>query len=82
MKITRMNVLENSNSKTKAFFDIETAEGFIVKGFKLVEGPSGLFVGSPSDKGKDGKWHDQVTVPAELKEELQNMAMKEYEEKK
>ena len=31
--------------KIKAFFDLETEEGFTVKGFKLVQGINGLFVG-------------------------------------
>ena len=31
--------------KIKAFFDLETEEGFTMKGFKLVQGINGLFVG-------------------------------------
>ena len=42
MKIDRMN--SGSWGKIKAFFDLITEDGFTLKGFKLVEGISGLFV--------------------------------------
>ena len=36
--------------KVRAFFDLKTSEGFIITGFKLVEGINGMFVGFPSQK--------------------------------
>ena len=42
MKISRMKV--GSWGKLKAFFDIETQEGFFVKGFKIIDGINGYFV--------------------------------------
>ena len=51
MNILRMNPYEG-DSKTATFFDIETTEGITIKGFTLVEGTKGLFVGMPSEKGK------------------------------
>ena len=32
--------------KIKAFFDLRTDEGFVIKGFKLIHGINGLFVGN------------------------------------
>ncbi len=81
MKITRMNPYEG-NSKTRAFFDIETQEGIVIKGFTLVEGPNGLFVSVPSDKGKDDKYYDKVILPNEIRKELNTMALQKYEELK
>ena len=81
MKISRMN-LYDGESKTKAFFDIETDESIIVKGFKLVDGANGLFVSAPSEKGKDDKYYDRVYVPKELKEQLADMAISMYNESK
>jgi stage V sporulation protein G len=78
MKIGRMNPYEGE-SKTAAFFDLETDEGIIIKGFTLVKGPHGLFVSSPQSKGKDGKYYDKVVIPDELKKELNNIALKKYE---
>jgi len=64
--------------KIRAFFDLQTQEGFTIKGFKLVEGINGLFVGFPSQKGNDDEYRDTVWAERELKEELSQLAIKEY----
>ena len=64
--------------KIVAFFDIETEEGFGIKGFKLVEGNDGRFVGFPSQE-KDGEYYDTVWANSELRKELNDLAKKEYE---
>ena len=78
MKIARMNKLENNNSKMIAFFDIETDDEILIKGFRLINGNNGLFISSPDDKGKDGKYYESVTLPKELKNTVQKMAIDEY----
>ena len=51
----------------------------VVKGFKIVEGINGLFVGNPSEYSKkDDKYYDRVFIPKELKDELEKEAIKEY----
>jgi stage V sporulation protein G len=73
--------------KVRAYFDLQTEEGFIIKGFKLVEGMNGLFVGFPSEKMKepwtndDGKvfeYRDTVWAERDLKEQVNQLAVKEY----
>jgi len=64
--------------KIRAFLDVRTDDGFVIKGFKLVEGINGLFVGFPSQKGSDGEYHDTVWAEKEIKEALTKLAMKEY----
>jgi stage V sporulation protein G len=81
MKISRLNPFDG-NSKTVAFFDVETEEGINIKGFTLVEGTNGLFVGVPSAKGKDDKYYDRVYLPKDLKEQLTEMAISLYNESK
>ena len=76
MKIVRMN--KGSWGKVKAFFDIETVEGFTIKGFKIVEGIEGEFVGFPAQE-KDGEWHDTVWAEKELKQEIRDLAKAEYD---
>ena len=79
MKIVRMNLLKSEGSgKTAAFFDIQTNDGIILKGFRLVNGSNGLFLSSPDQKGKDGKYYETVTLPKEMKSELEKMAIEEY----
>ena len=64
--------------KIKAFFDLRTEEGFVIKGFKLVQGINGLFVGNPSQKGKDDEYFDTIYAERELKDELSQMAINHY----
>lgn len=79
MKLVRMNILDNSSGGTlAAFFDIETPDGIVIKGFRLVKGPNGLFAASPSEKGKDGKYYDSVILPKPMKETLEKLALEEY----
>ena len=64
--------------KIRAFFDLQTEDGFTLKGFKLVEGINGLFVGFPSQKGSDDEYRDTIWAERDLKDELSQMAIKEY----
>ena len=77
MKISRMN--KGSWGLIKAFFDLQTEEGFTIKGFKLVEGINGLFVGFPSNKNNDGEYHDTVWADKDLKDKVNDIAKKHYE---
>jgi stage V sporulation protein G len=78
MKISRMHPFQ-SDSKTSAFFDVETEEGIIIKGFSLVQGSKGLFMSVPSDKGKDDKYYEKILIPDGMKKELNDMAVKKYQ---
>ena len=70
---------KGSWGKIKAFFDLQTEDGFTIKGFKLVEGTNGLFVGFPSQKGNDDEYHDTVWVEKEVREQVIELAKSEYE---
>ena len=67
--------------KVKGFLTIVTSEGFEMKSFKLIEGENGLFIGAPSQKGKDQdgneKWYDTVWVPKELNQTLLDLVANE-----
>ena len=78
MKIDRMN--KGNWGKIRAFFDLETDEGFTLKGFKLIESVNGLFVGFPSEKNeKDGEYYDTIWAEKELKDKLTQMVKNAYE---
>ena len=64
--------------KIKAFFDVQTEDGFVIKGFKLIHGINGLFVGFPSRKGDDEEYYDTIYAERELKDELSQMAIDYY----
>ena len=71
MKIAKMT--KGSWGNVRAFFSIETAEGLIVTGFKLVE-HEGLFVGFPSAKNKDDEYKDTVMSNKECRMKLNKLA--------
>ena len=78
MKIISMRNVDwskNGNpSQVKAILTIKCSDGFEMKNFKLVEGQNGLFVGSPSTKGKDNKYYDSIWIPQDKRNELNQEA--------
>ena len=78
--MTIENMKKGDWGKIKAFFDIKTADGFTMKGFKLVEGVNGMFAGFPSQKGNDDEYHDTVWADRDLKDEVSSLAVKVYKE--
>ncbi|MDY0082199.1 MAG: septation protein SpoVG family protein [Ignavibacteriaceae bacterium] len=79
MKIYRMNKIQSSGtSKTLAFFDIQLDNEIIIKGFRIINGSKGLFISAPDEKGKDGKFHETVILPREMKSDLEKLALDEY----
>jgi DNA-binding cell septation regulator SpoVG len=77
MKILNMRLAQGT-SALKAFFDVETTESITIKGFKVAQSATGLFVGMPSEKDQNGKWWDKVIMPKDLKAELNDLALQEY----
>ena len=79
-----MNMRKGSWGKLTAFFDVVTDEGFIMKGFKLVNGINGPFVGFPSQKGNDDEYYDTIWITDEaresLREKLNKMAVEKYDQ--
>ena len=75
MEIDRMT--KGSWGKIKAFFDVKI-QGMTIKGFKLIEGINGMFVGVPSVK-KEDKYDNIVVIEEQTMEELRTIANKYYE---
>ena len=85
MKIDRMYKLEDGQfGKLRAFFDVVTEEGIVIKGFKLIESVNGLFVGMPSQKDKENDengepvYRDTVFMERITRDKLSDLAMDEY----
>ena len=76
MKIERIN--KGSWGKVRAFFDVRTDEGFVIKGFTLVEGINGMFVGFPSKKNEQGEYFPTIWADESIKSELEQLAMRAY----
>jgi stage V sporulation protein G len=80
VKVVRMHRMPEAAGKIKAFVDIAIGD-FIVKGFKVIEGPKGIYLSMPQEKAKDGKWYSSV-FPAtkEAKNELTEAILAAYQE--
>lgn len=77
-KVTRIYKFDG-NGPTKAVCDVSIADEFVVKGFRVVEGKNGLFVGAPQESGKDGKRYSRAfPITAETKEALSQAVISTY----
>jgi DNA-binding cell septation regulator SpoVG len=77
MKIERMT--KGNWGRVKAFFDVKI-QGIIIKGFKLIEGINGNFVGVPSIKKEDDSYDNIVIIDKDVMVDLQDIANKYYEQ--
>ncbi len=78
LKVDRMTKLEGE-SKVKAFCDLVFGDMFLVKGFKIVEGEKGMFVGMPQQQSKQGKWFNVfLPVTNEIKEYISETVLQAY----
>jgi DNA-binding cell septation regulator SpoVG len=77
MEIGRMT--KGDWGKIKAYFDVEL-QGITIKGFKLIEGDQGLFVGGPSIRKEDGTYDNICIITEPQKGLLQMSAIKHYEQ--
>ena len=69
----------NGESKTKAFCDVSICGTLLVRGFTVIEGKNGPFVGMPRRQGKDGKWYETVTpLSDEVKVHLNEIVLEAY----
>ena len=69
---------KGSWGKIKAFFTVKV-NGITIKGFKLIEGMNGMFVGVPSIKKEDDTYDNTVLIDKDVMEDLKKTANKYYE---
>ena len=65
--------IEHKDDKNKYDFK------FVIKGIKIVDGKSGLFISMPSQKSANGEYKDICfPINVETRELITNVIMKEY----
>lgn len=80
IEIVRLHRLDNGGP-VKAFCDIQFGDSYIIKGFRVVEGKEGLFVGMPCDAGKNGRWYDTFTpLTDDARDRITKAVIAAYEE--
>ena len=68
------------DSSMRAYADVTFNDVILIKGFRVLSSKTGgLFVGFPSQKGKDGQYRDTVEFKSEvLKSELRSAILEAY----
>lgn len=58
MNITEIRITLRDDNKLKGFASITLDNAFVIRGLKIIEGASGLFIAMPSRKRRDGTFQD------------------------
>ena len=83
LEVTKVEFFHlKKGGKVKAFAAVTFNKVLTVKGFKIVEGDDGLFVGKPSTLNtKDDKWYDNIFVKSkDAWQAIQDTIVAEYED--
>jgi stage V sporulation protein G len=79
MEITEININIRDEEKLKAFVNITFDDVFVVRGLKVIEGNSGLFVCMPSRKMQGGTYKDIAhPISNEFRQRLEKLILDEY----
>ncbi|MFO7654763.1 MAG: septation regulator SpoVG [Candidatus Krumholzibacteriia bacterium] len=79
MEITEIRITLRDDNKLKGFASITLDDCFVIRGLKIIEGASGLFIAMPSRKRKDGTFQD-IAHPINMttREWLENQVIATY----
>ena len=76
MEITEVKVTLVDDPKLKAFATITIDDDFVIRGLKIIEGRSGVFVAMPARKLADGTWQDIAhPINVETREQLERAVL-------
>lgn len=79
MEITEVKVTLVDDPKLKGFATITIDDDFVVRGLKIIEGRSGVFVAMPARKLADGTWQDIAhPINVETRERLERAVLSVY----
>ena len=79
LKVSSLKRLANGG-KVKAFCDLVFGDLFLIRGFRVVEGEKGTFVGMPQQRSNQGKWFSIFTPSTnEIREYISEVILQAYE---
>lgn len=82
MKITEVRINIYENGACKGFASITIDDEFVVQNFKILEGRKGLFVGFPSQQGRDDKWYETAfPLNHDTRDYISNSILTAYQDK-
>ena len=81
MEITEVRITLRDDDKLKAFASITLDDALVIRGLKIIEGATGMFVAMPSRQRKDGSYQDVAhPINRETREWLEKMVIGAYQE--
>lgn len=81
MEITEIRITLREDDKLRAFASITLDNALVIRGLKIIEGSSGMFVAMPSRQRKDGSYQDVAhPINRETREWLESLVIRAYKE--
>jgi stage V sporulation protein G len=79
VEISEIRITLRDDNKLKGFASITLDNCFVVRGLKIIEGASGLFIAMPSRRRKDGTFQDIAhPINMDTREWLENQVIAAY----
>ena len=80
MEITEVRIFPVHEDKLKAYVTITLDRCFVVRGLKVIQGTTGLFVAMPAKRRKDGTFKDIAhPLNQETRERMERIILSEYD---
>ncbi len=80
MEITEVRVFPVHEDKLKAYVTITLDACFVVRGLKVIQGATGLFVAMPAKRRKDGTFKDIAhPLNTQTREHMERVILSEYD---
>ena len=80
MEITEVRLTLRHEERLKAFVSITFDNAFVVRGLKVIDGNTGIFVAMPSRRRKDGEFRDIAhPINNATRQMIEDAVLAEYE---
>ena len=80
MEITEVRVTLRNEERLRGFANVTFDNSFVIRGMKIIQGNSGLFVAMPSRKRPDGSYQDIAhPVTREMRRQIEESVLQAYE---
>jgi stage V sporulation protein G len=80
MEITEVRIFPVDEDKLKAYVTITLDRCFVVRGLKVIQGTTGLFVAMPAKRRKDGTFKDIAhPLNTETRDRMERIILSEYD---
>jgi stage V sporulation protein G len=83
LNISEIRISLRDDDKLKAFASMTFNDAFVIRGLKIIEGTSGMFVAMPSRKRPDGTYQDVAhPINNETRKFIEDRILDEYQKER